>query len=227
MKILVIDDHVLIRRALSDILKELRDDACVLEAADGHESMQLVEHHPDLDLIILDLNLPDRDGFSMLAELRRRYPAIGIVVLSASNDGSDVRRALDFGALGYIPKSTACEVILRALQLVFSGGMYIPTEALESGQPSPEENLPKQLATSLARLAPADLGLTDRQMEVLALLMQGKSNKAISRALNVAEATVKNHITVILKALKASSRAEAIVAAAGKIGLSVQPAAKL
>src|SRR5262249_38238637 len=225
-KLSVVDDTLLVRRPLRDVLKDLRHDAWFLEASDCSQSLQLIEHHADLDLIVLDLNLPDRDGFSMLAELRRCYPAIGVVVVSASTDCCDVKRALDFGALGYIPKTTSCEVILRAFQLVISGGIYIPSEVLNRTEPSVEDRLPNHLATSLERLAPADFGLTERQMEVLALLMQGKSNKGISRTLNVAEATVKNHITVILKALKASSRTEAVVAAAGKLALSLQPAAK-
>jgi DNA-binding NarL/FixJ family response regulator len=212
MKILIVDDHALIREALRGVLKELRSDAVVLEASDCRQSMLLVEQHLDLDLILLDLALPDRDGLSMLAELRERYPAIPVVVLSGVNDRSNVTRALELGVLGYIPKTTQREVMLSALNLVFSGGIYIPPEILGREQLSSKYCAPPQTAVDLAGVSPAELGLTKRQIEVLALLRQGKSNKAIARLLNLSEQTVKNHVTAILKALKVSSRTEALVA---------------
>jgi DNA-binding NarL/FixJ family response regulator len=210
MKILVVDDHVLIREALRGVLKELQEDAAVVEAPDSRRAMQCVEENPDLELVLLDLNLPDRSGFDLLAELRERYPAISVVVLSASNDRDDIARALDLGALGFIPKSAQREVMLSAFKLIFSGGIYVPPEILARPQTAPAVH-----ARSPARpLSAAELGLTGRQMDVLALLMQGKSNKAICRTLDLAEPTVKNHVTAILKALKATNRTEAVLAAA-------------
>jgi DNA-binding NarL/FixJ family response regulator len=211
MKILLIDDHVLIREALRGVIMEIRDDASILEAADCRRSMQLLEQQPDVDLILLDLTLPDGDGFSMLADLRERYPSIAVVVLSASNDRRDVARALDIGALGYIPKTTGREIMHSALQLVFSGGIYIPPEFLASREPSSQYSAPQQTTADFARILPPDHDLTGRQIEVLALLMQGKSNKAIARTLSLAEPTVKNHITAIFKALDVSSRTEAVI----------------
>src|SRR5580704_17497775 len=126
MKILVVDDHVLIREALRGVLKELRSDAVVLEASDGRQARQLAGEHADIGLVLLDLNLPDADGFSMLAELRERHPGISVVVLSAQQDRGSVVKALDLGALGFIPKSAQREVMLAALDLVFSGVIYIP-----------------------------------------------------------------------------------------------------
>src|SRR6516225_1756595 len=105
MKILVVDDHVLIREALRGVLKELKDDITIIEAGDSRQAMGIVSEEGDLGLILLDLNLPDRDGFAVLAELRERYPAISVVVLSAQQDRSSVIKALDLGALGFIPKS--------------------------------------------------------------------------------------------------------------------------
>src|SRR5216684_9191526 len=116
MKILVVDDHALIREALRGVLKEVKGDAAVLEASDCRQAMQLIAEHADLSLILLDLTLPDRDGFSVLAELRERYPTISIVVLSAVQDPDNVMKALDLGALGYIPKSAQGDVILNALR---------------------------------------------------------------------------------------------------------------
>ena len=211
MKILLVDDHVLIRDALRGVLKELIGDATVLEASDCRQAMRLIEAHPDLHLILLDLNLPDRDGFAMLSDVRKRYATISLVVLSASRDRETVIRALDLGALGFIPKSAPRDVMVNALRLVFGGGIYIPPEAL--GRPESKEQQP----VTERRVSPADLGFTGRQMEVLALMMQGKSNKAISRILDVAEPTVKHHVTAILKALKVANRTEAVVAA-GSLG---------
>jgi len=217
MKILVVDDHVLIREALRGVLKELKQDAVVLEAADCRQAMASVQSQTDLGLILLDLNLPDRDGFSVLGELRERYPAISVVVLSAQQDRGSVIRALDLGALGFIPKSGQRDVMLSALRLIFSGGIYIPPEILTRDEPSlarPSLAQPKltRAAAIMTPVKPADLGLTGRQLDVLALMMQGKSNKAICRALDLAEPTVKNHVTAILKALKVTNRTEAVVA---------------
>src|SRR5215208_3543618 len=105
MKILLIDDHVLIREALQGIFKELRPDTTVLEAENCGQAVRLAEEHADLEVILLDLNLPDGDGFHLLADLRKLYPAVSIIVLSASNDRNNVIRALDLGAVGFIPKS--------------------------------------------------------------------------------------------------------------------------
>src|SRR5262249_2673864 len=115
VKILVVDDHVLIREALRGVLKEVKGDAIVLEASTCRQAMQVSAAHPALSLILLDLNLPDRDGFSILTELGERYPAISVVVLSAQQDRGSVVRALDLGALGFIPKSGQREVMLSAL----------------------------------------------------------------------------------------------------------------
>ena len=204
MKILLVDDHALIRDALRGVLKELTGEASVLEASDCRQAMRLIQEHPDLHLILLDLNLPDRNGFAVLADLRRRYAAISIVVLSAFHDRENVLRALDLGALGFIPKSAPREVMVNALRLVFSGGIYVPPEALACAEA--KEVKPAR------PVSPSDVRLTERQMEVLSLMMQGKSNKAISRALDMAEPTVKHHVTAILKALKVTNRTEAVIA---------------
>ena len=217
MKFLVVDDHELIREALRGTLKHLDSDATILEASDSEASMQLVEENADLDLILLDLNLPDRDGFDVLVELRKRYPSISVVVISALQDHDNVVKALNLGALGFIPKSAQRKVILGALQLVISGGIYIPPQALSQEEPRSSASLqahssPEDPAADRCSVSPADLGLTERQVEVLALMMQGKSNKAICRVLVLTEPTVKSHVSAILKALKVSNRTEAVIA---------------
>jgi DNA-binding NarL/FixJ family response regulator len=210
MKILVVDDHVLIRQAMHGVLKKLKRDATVLDASTSAEAINIVSHNADLDLVLLDLTLPDRDGFSVLAELRQRLPQIAIVVLSAVQDRDNVVKALDLGALGFIPKSAQSDVILNALRLVLGGGIYVPPEILA------REEIPLAVPPTgrgASQVTPADLGLTGRQLDVLALIMQGKNNKTICRILDLAEPTVKNHVTAILKALKVENRTEAVVAA--------------
>jgi DNA-binding NarL/FixJ family response regulator len=223
MKILLIDDHVLIRQAMQGVLKKLRRDAIVLEATNSAEAMARLADNPDAGLILLDLTLPDRDGFEVLTELRERYANAAIVVLSAEQDPQKVRRALDLGARGYIPKSAKADVIINALRLVVSGGVYIPPEILSGGLSSPPQARYAAADNKLA--SPQAAGLTERQIEVLALIMQGKNNKTICRTLDLAEPTVKNHVTAILRALGVSSRTEAVVAV-NKLGWNIPEPAK-
>ena len=223
MKFLVIDDHVLIRESLRGVLKELKPEAAVVEATNAQETMRLVAAHPDLLLVLLDIALPDRDGFQVLAELRERHPTIPIVVLSGHHDRANVVRALDLGALGFIPKTAQRNVLLSAISLVLSGGIYVPPEIL-AGQAlsAPARLRPTRGAADKPPTSPRDVGLTDRQIDVLALMMQGKSNKAIGRTLGLAEPTVRNHVTAVLKALNVSNRTEAVIAAAA-MGWDLQP----
>ena len=183
----------------------------------SRQAMRRIEENPDVDLILLDLGLPDRDGFDLLAELCQRYPTTSVVVLSAQQDRDRVMKALDLGALGFIPKSAKREVMLSAFNLIFSGGIYIPPEILDRPE-SVRVQAQAVQAPSRRQVSAADLGLTERQMEVLALMMRGKSNKAISRLLDLAESTVKIHVSAILKALKVANRTEAVIAA-GALGL--------
>ena len=213
MKVLVVDDHALIRDALRGVLAELRPDVSILEAADCRQAMKLVETHIDFELIFLDLGLPDGDGFAVLEDLRSSNPAIGVVVLSATKDRDSVTRALRLGAVGFIPKSGTRPVMLSAIQLILAGGIYVPPEVL-----GPPESMPPAATTALPRpvtkpTSPADLGLTARQVDVLALMLQGKSNKAICRELDIAEQTVKTYVTAILKALSVTNRTEVVIAA--------------
>jgi DNA-binding NarL/FixJ family response regulator len=218
MKVLIVDDHVLIREALHTVLRQLKREAVIFEASNGRQTMHIVEEHPDISLILLDIKLPDRDGFAVLRELRDRHATIAIIILSSSGDQETVRRAFKLGALGCIPKTTEREVMLNAIELVLSGGIYIPSEILDYGEAPPPRlsNKPANCGT------PKGLGLTDRQIEVLALLMKGKSNKVIAKTLNMAVPTVKNHITVVLKALFVTSRTEAVVKV-GKMGWELSP----
>jgi DNA-binding NarL/FixJ family response regulator len=223
MKILVIDDHVLIRQAMHGVLKKVKRDAVLLEAPNSTEAMQIIAANPDIDIILLDLTLPDRDGFSVFNELREQHPDIAIVVLSAVSDPDKVKKALERGARGYIPKAAQGDVILNALRLIISGGTYIPPEILAAYELMPASS--QQVSRGQLQSQPGNIGLTDRQTEVLALMMQGKNNKTICRMLNLAEPTVKNHVTAILRALNASSRTEAVIVA-NNLGWQIPEIAK-
>jgi DNA-binding NarL/FixJ family response regulator len=155
----------------------------------------------------------------MLGELGVRYPTVSVVVLSAYHDRDRITKALDLGAIGFIPKSAQREVMLSAFNLIFAGGIYVPPEILGRHEPAAAPG--QAPAPPSRRIMGSELGLTERQIEVLALMMLGKSNKSICRALDLAEPTVKVHVSAILKALKVSNRTEAVIAA-GTLGFGPQ-----
>lgn len=210
MKILVVDDHALIREALREVLKQLDAAIEVLEAANCEDALALLDSHPDLALVLLDILLPGRSGLDALSEFRSRNPAVPVVVLSGSEMPGDVMRAIDGGAMGFIPKSQPSRVMIGALRLVLAGGAYLPAEILSQITPQPGGSRPAAASASVR--TSADLGLTGRQTEVLALLVQGKPNKIICRELGLAEGTVKIHISAILKALGVANRTQAVIA---------------
>jgi DNA-binding NarL/FixJ family response regulator len=222
LKILIVDDHPLIREALRHVLTVLDRDLDLLEAQNGVEALTAADGNPDLDLVLLDLALPDIDGFEALAQLRERSQNTPVVVLSASEQPETVTRAIDAGAMGFIPKTSSNQLLLNALRLVLSGGVYLPVEVLRQHQGTPEHALRRAAEASKhgKALSPRDIGMTQRQSEVLALMVQGKPNKLICRELNLAEGTVKIHVTAILKALNVSNRTQAVIAV-GKLGLKL------
>jgi DNA-binding NarL/FixJ family response regulator len=209
MKILVVDDHPLILEALKQVLRDLDPDIEILEARDASQALDQATRHPELSLLLLDLTLPGKHGFELLSELRLNFPQLPVVVLSATEDRDTVMRALNDGAMGFIPKTSKTEVMIAALRLVFSGGVYLPPCAFSAvNTPNAAET---RISASPSR-SPRDVGLTERQAQVLALLVQGKSNKLICRALDLAEGTVKIHVTAILRTLGVCNRTEAVVA---------------
>jgi DNA-binding NarL/FixJ family response regulator len=224
VKILVVDDHALIRSALRGVLAALGRDVAVFEAADPRGAFDLIEMQPDLDLVLLDLGLPGMHGLTALKELRARHPALPVVVLSSTNDRASVTAALDEGASGYIPKLSSNDVLLSALRLVLSGGIYIPPEILARWRPSArhgEAATPISASVESRPRGPTDLGLSERQAQILKLLLEGKPNKVICRELDLAESTVKNHVTLILKALNVTSRTQAVIAV-GRMGIALE-----
>jgi len=208
MKLLIVDDHHLIREGLRPILKRLGDgeETEVLEAASFEAAVEFADHHRDLDLLILDLRLPNVAGFAALCDLQERHPSLPIVIMSGEDDPELMRQAIEHGALGFIPKSSSADVMLNALRLVLSGGTYLPRQIMAA----PSKAAAAPIKPAGARLT--TLGLTPRQADVLELLIAGKSNKAICRELHLAEGTVKTHIAAVFKALNVTSRVQAVLA---------------
>jgi DNA-binding NarL/FixJ family response regulator len=184
----------------------------VLEAANIEEAIQLISHTRNLDLILLDIELPRVDGLSALPDLRQRAPTVPIVVLSGSEASEHVKRAMDNGAVGYIPKTCSSHEMLAALHIVLQGDVYIPPKLLG-----------KLEVSSLSLGAGSDndtisTPLTPRQLEVLELMVRGLPNKSIANTLNVAEGTVKLHVAAIMRALGARNRTQAVTEAT-RLGL--------
>jgi len=201
MKILIVDDHPLIQEALQHVLAALDPALEIIQAQDASEAHAALSREPDTDLILLDLALPDSDGFELLGDLRREWPGMPVLVLSATHDRSTVEHALDLGAMGFIPKTANTRVLLEALRLVLSGGVYLPSESgRANGGIRPR-----------AVTRPDQLGLTLRQADVLKLLVQGKPNKLICRDLRLSEGTVKVHVSAILRALNVRTRTQVVI----------------
>ena len=215
MKILIVDDHPLIREALRQVLTALDKELTLLEAQTCAEALSMADRNPDLDLVLLDLGLPDAAGSDALTQMRERFPSIPVVVLSASEEPRVVTSAIDAGAMGFIPKTASNQVLLNALRLVLAGGVYLPREVLLHGAGNSRTG-----TEAAAGPRAEDIRLTARQRDVLALLVQGKPNKLICRALHLAEGTVKIHVTAILKALNVSNRTQAVIAVS-RLGLKL------
>lgn len=198
MKILVVDDHPLILQALEQWLPRQEPALGVLRAVNREQTLTVLARHPDCALVLLDLALPGARGLDLLVELRHDHPQLPVVVLSATHDRATVGAALAAGARGYVSKTASPEALLDAVRTVLSGGRDVTAD----------------VARAAARVPgiPADtLGLTQRQAEVLQLLVQGKPNKLICRDLRLSEGTVKVHVSAILRALNVHSRSQAIV----------------
>jgi DNA-binding NarL/FixJ family response regulator len=221
MKVLLVDDHPLILQALQVLIRTMGDDVTMVTAGSAREARAVLAESDAFDLLLLDLQLGDINGFTLLAELRARHPALPVVVVSASDRAADVIRAIDMGAMGFVPKRSSTETLTDALQTVMSGGIYVPSMVLNGGgprsdvPPSEQDTMPDIMRPHAQPGGPptlTGLGLTPRQQDVMQGLLQGKPNKTIARELNLSVETIKDHVAAVLRALNVSSRTQAVLA---------------
>ena len=222
MRVLLIDDHPLILSALQNVIQGMggAGDVAVVGVAGARAAREALAADERFDLVLLDLRLGDADGFDLLIELRNGWPAIPVVVVSASDRSADVIRAIDLGAMGFVPKRASNETLMEALGVVMSGGIYVPPMTMGEG----DEGSVAAAGEGADAVARAGLGhparpnalaqfkLTPRQTEVLGLLLRGQSNKLIARELDLSVETVKDHVAAVLRALGVNSRTQAVLA---------------
>jgi DNA-binding NarL/FixJ family response regulator len=204
-KIIIADDHPLFRAALRQAVSQAIEGVEIVEADSLEAVQQAVVEHSDADLVLLDLHMPGTNGFTGLVFLRGQNPGMPVVVVSGSEEVSVMKRSMDFGASGFIPKSAPLETISEAIVAVLEGEEWLPREISEQAQQDVSED-ERKFALALASLTP-------QQFRVLTMLTEGLLNKQIAYELNVSEATIKAHVTAILRKLGVHSRTQAVIAA--------------
>lgn len=216
MKVLVADDHAMIREGISDTLKHICPDISIYEAENARSTLQILTQEKDFSFALIDLFMPDSNGFSLLRKLCNDNPDLPVIVFSASEDPQNITKSLDAGAVGYIPKNSSKAIMINAIQLVLAGGIYVPNAILKESKknksaPNNEINIEefKNLISTLTR----------RQFDILKFVAIGKSNKQIAYDLNISENTVKTHVSAILKHLHLHNRTQVGILAA-KAGIN-------
>lgn len=207
MKVLLVDDHLLFREGVALLLQPLAHPLQVLGAGSAEEALELLAVHPDTSLVVMDLGMPGMGGLSGMALMRTRHPSVPVVALSSADDKPTVLQALDAGAMGFVPKSSSASVMLGALRLILSNGIYLPPSVFLDAGPSTPDRQPS------GPRHPQQLGLTPRQADVLYLILQGKPAKLIERELGLSAGTVKAHTSAVLRSLNVTTRTQAVVAA--------------
>jgi DNA-binding NarL/FixJ family response regulator len=203
-RLVIADDHPLFRGALREAVKGRFERVDITEAGSFDELAELLERGADVDLILLDLAMPGVRGFSGLVYLRAQYPSVPVMVVSASDDPATIRRCIEFGASGFIPKTLGVEAMRLAIAQVLKGSIWTPPDVdLKAGADAEAAELMSRMAT-----------LTPQQVRVLMMLSEGLLNKQIAFQLGVSEATVKAHVSAILQKLGVESRTQAVIAAA-------------
>lgn len=215
--VLILDDHPVVHSALVHLLRELEPGAQVTLTHRLNQAVAALRASPAPDLILADLHLADANGPEVIGALRRQRPECPIAIFSASEDTPMIRRCLEAGAIGYIPKTHSTDATAHALRLITSGCPYLPPQLLTERTPAL-----RGLEGSLGGAAEAFLlGLTARQVDVLRLIVRGLPNKLICRQLQLAEGTVKVHVSAILRALGVRNRTQAVIAA-NRLGLDTR-----
>lgn len=210
IKVLLADDHALFRDGMRYVLQQLAEEVVIIDTGNFAEALQLVNAHPDLDLALLDLNMPDSQGVPSLQLFHQRFPDVPLVVISGSDQREDIENVMNLGAMGFISKMSPGKVMLSALHMVMDGGVYVPPQLLQQAVAKLESG--QALLDKRSQRA-GKFGLTPRQLEVLQLIGAGLGNKDISSKLDLAEGTVKIHIAAIYQALHVSTRTEAVATA--------------
>jgi DNA-binding NarL/FixJ family response regulator len=213
--LVIADDHPLFRDALRQAVASVIPSAKIDEAGSFEDLTALLEQNAEVDLILLDLTMPGISGFSGLIYLRAQYPAIPVVIVSASDDVATIRRSVDFGASGFIPKRFGVDTLRDAILKIMDGDVWIPSDVDLSSVADPE----------MTRLRDRLVTLTPQQVRVLMMLSQGLLNKQIAYELGVSEATIKAHVSAILQKLGVESRTQAVIAAAKIAGGQWRPSA--
>lgn len=209
-KILVIEDHTLVREALMATLEHIGQEVEVSQAGDAESALAFLKDHEDVTLVLLDLMLPGMSGFAFLTVLRKHFPLLPVIVISALEDGATKTRAARLGAAAFVTKSSSSSDVLRAVQAVLENGSAsgVTQLARQSAQRGPDRGRDKD------RSMAGRFGLSAAQARVMDLLLAGKSNREIAELLGLSEGTVKIHLSAIYKALNVNSRAQALVVAA-------------
>ncbi len=197
--IAIADDHPIMRAALRTALQALGPATRFVEASDAQSTLALVAERSDIDLLLMDLNMPGARGLDAVRSVRQRAPLVPLAVVSAEQQPGTASVLLALGVAGYIPKSDPSDVIVGAVRLMLAGGVYMPPHLLRDQQAGPLPGIPP--------------GLTARQFDVLRLLAQGKPNKLIARELGVTEGTVKVHLLAVFRTLDVRNRTSAVIAA--------------
>jgi len=222
LNVLLIEDHVLFREGVTLILERLADDIHILCSGSAEGGLEQARANPDLQLVLLDYNLPNSNGIDCLHQLLKLLPNTPLVMLSAENNSGLIQRALKMGAKGFITKNSSSKIMLSAIKLVLSGGVYIPPAALENNDSPISGSAPKdqvsQASATPNREASSELNargnsnyqLTGRQREVLAEMAKGLSNKEIAQILNMSPSTVKVHVAAILREFEVKNRTQAV-----------------
>lgn len=209
MKVLIADDHALFRDGLGMRLEQIDPDVMILQASNFTQALKIIDEEKKIDLVILDLDMPDMTWEEGLPEIKKKAEGARFVVISASEDVRSIRKILESGVCGYIPKRSDPKILNSALHLVLNGGTYIPPSLID-----PSNNPASTITTG----KPKGKTLTNRQSQVLDLVAQGMSNKQIAFAMGVSEATVKLHINALLRSIGVTNRTQAVVTAQ-KMGL--------
>ncbi|HBN9217014.1 response regulator AgmR [Pseudomonas aeruginosa] len=208
-KILIVDDHPLFREAIHNVIADGFPGSEVMETADLDSALGLTQEHDDLDLILLDLNMPGMHGLNGLMNLRNEAPTIPVVIVSAEQDKQVVLQAITYGAVGFITKSSPRAQMTEAIEQILNGNVYLPSDVIRTQKSSPRRSGHEEHGISPELLQ----ALTRKQLLVLERMTKGESNKQIAYNLDIAETTVKAHVSAILRKLKVHNRVQAILSA--------------